>query len=78
MNEHIEDILVGGRPMTKLEKANKEIERLNNIINEIEDSIVGKINVLYQVKNQANAIQELRILLNKIKELKGCKVGDVI
>lgn len=33
MKEHIEDILVGGRPMTKLEKANKEIERLNNIIN---------------------------------------------
>lgn len=33
MKEHIEDILVGGRPMTKLERANKEIERLNNIIN---------------------------------------------
>ena len=35
MKEHIEDILVGGRPMTKLEKTNKEIERLKKGINEI-------------------------------------------
>jgi hypothetical protein len=28
VKEHIEDILVGGRPMTKLEIANKEIKRL--------------------------------------------------
>jgi hypothetical protein len=48
-----------------------EIERLNNIINEIEDSIVGKINVLYQVRGQSNAIQELNILLRKLRELKG-------
>lgn len=28
MNEHLQDILAGGRPMTKLEKAKKEIEKL--------------------------------------------------
>ena len=49
----------------------KEIERLSNIINEIEDSIVGKINVLYQVRGQSNAIQELSILLRQLRELKG-------
>ena len=49
----------------------KEIERLNNIINELEDSIVGKINVLYQVRGQSNAIQELSILLRQLRELKG-------
>lgn len=48
-----------------------EIERLNNIINELEDSIVGKINVLYQVRGQSNAIQELDILLRQLRELKG-------
>jgi hypothetical protein len=48
-----------------------EIERLNNIINELEDSIVGKINVLYQVRGQSNAIQELSILLRQLRELKG-------
>ncbi len=32
MNEHLQDLKSGGRPMTKLELANKEIERLNNII----------------------------------------------
>jgi len=48
-----------------------EIERLNNIINELEDSIVGKINVLYQVRGQSNAIQELSILLKQLRKLKG-------
>ena len=55
----------------QLREKTLEIERLNNIIEEIEDSIVGKINVLYQVKNQANAIQELNILLRQLRELKG-------
>ena len=58
-----------------LNKVNIELfgekNRLNNIINELEDNIVGKINVLYQVKNQANAIQELSILLRQLRELKG-------
>lgn len=36
MKEHIQDILVGGRPMTKLELANKEIERLNKVLEYIE------------------------------------------
>ena len=49
----------------------EEIERLNNIIDELEDSIVGKINVLYQVRGQSNAIQELSILLRQLRELKG-------
>lgn len=49
----------------------QETERLNNIINEIEDSIVGKINVLYQVRGQSNAIQELNILLRRLRDLKG-------
>ena len=53
------------------EELKQEIERLNNTINEIEDSIVGKINVLYQVKGQKNAIQELNILLRQLRELKG-------
>ena len=35
MNEHLQDLKSGGRPMTKLELANKEIERLNNIVNEV-------------------------------------------
>ena len=48
-----------------------ENERLNSIINELEDSIVGKINVLYQVRGQSNAIQELSILLRQLQELKG-------
>ena len=48
-----------------------ERDRLNNIINELEDSIVGKINVLYQVRGQSNAIQELSILLRQLRELKG-------
>jgi len=54
-----------------LKEKQQEIERLNNIINEIEDSIVGKINVLYQVRGQSNAIQELNILLRQLRELKG-------
>lgn len=54
-----------------LEGKDKEIKRLNNIINTLEDSIVGKINVLYQVKEQSNAIQELSILLKQLRELKG-------
>ena len=54
----------------KTKNAN-EINRLNNIINELEDSIVGKINVLYQVRGQSNAIQELGILLRQLRELKG-------
>jgi len=54
-----------------IDKKDLEIGRLNNIINEIEDSIVGKINVLYQVENQVNAIQELNILLRRLRELKG-------
>lgn len=54
----------------KVKNATKEIQRLNNIINEIEDSIVGKINVLYQVRGQSNAIQELSILLKQLRELK--------
>lgn len=49
----------------------KEIKRLNNIINELEDIIVGKINVLYQISGQSNAIQELNILLRQLRELKG-------
>ena len=54
-----------------IDNQDKEIERLNNIINELEDSIVGKINVLYQVRGQSNAIQELSILLRQLRELKG-------
>lgn len=58
-----------------LNKVNIELftekNRLNNIINELEDNIVGKINVLYQVRGQSNAIQELSILLRQLRELKG-------
>lgn len=54
-----------------LHEQEEENKRLNNIINEIEDSIVGKINVLYQVRGQSNAIQELSILLRQLRELKG-------
>lgn len=35
MKNHLEELKLGGRPMTKLELANKEIDRLNNIINEL-------------------------------------------
>lgn len=55
----------------ELERVINELDRLNNIINTLEDSIVGKINVLYQVKGQPNAIQELNILLRQLRELKG-------
>ena len=51
MNEHIEDILVGGRPMTKLEKANKEIERLNNIIKGLDNTIENLTEVVDKKEN---------------------------
>ena len=38
MKGYLEELLLGGRPMTELEiKQNKEIERLNNIINELQE-----------------------------------------
>ena len=37
MKEHLEELKLGGRPMTKLEKANKEIERLHSIIKEVRE-----------------------------------------
>lgn len=37
MKGHLEELLIGGRPMTELEiKQKEEIERLNNITNELE------------------------------------------
>ena len=63
MKEHIQDILVGGRPMTKLEQANKEIERLNNIINELEIYIVIKMNS-FGICNAGD-------IYYKLQELKG-------
>lgn len=80
MHEYIRQKLVIeklGEEIERLEKRNKEIyEGFNNIINTLEDSIVGKINVLYQVRGQSNAIQELSILLRQLRELKGGSSND--
>lgn len=78
-NDHIESIGEIAKSQSAIiqalsldnSKLEREIERLSNIINELEDSIVGKINVLYQVRGQSNAIQELSILLRQLRELKG-------
>ncbi len=51
-----------------IKRLEKEVVKRDNIINELEDSIVGKINVLYQVKGQSNAIQELSILLRQLQK----------
>ena len=60
MKEHIADILVGGRPMTKLEKANKEIERLNNIIKKYEKmSFVHEIDLQNRIDKAIEYIRQL-------------------
>ena len=39
MKGHLEELKLGGRPMTKLEKANNEIERLHSIIKEVREYV---------------------------------------
>lgn len=66
MKEHIQDILVGGRPMTKLEQANKEIERLNNELANIK-----------KFKNSILEELEKRTLeVNKLKNRKRGKMKE--
>ena len=48
MNEHLQDLKSGGRPMTKLELANKEIERLNKIRQQVIDELFDLKNMIYK------------------------------
>ena len=64
-------ICISKEEFIEYKQQKEENKRLNNIINELEDSIVGKMNVLYQVRGQSNAILELKILLRQLQELKG-------
>lgn len=84
MKEHIQDILVGGRPMTKLEQANKEIERLQEeldktrlselnkeyIINELEKELDRGYRDLFE-HELVNGRELITNIKNYIKELKG-------
>ena len=65
MKEHIQDILVGGRPMTKLELANKEIERLQDM-----DKILRNenINLKLRINKAIEYIEE------QSKFIKGCDI----
>lgn len=37
MNEHIEDILVGGRPMTKSERLQKRLDDIKNYLKQVHE-----------------------------------------
>jgi hypothetical protein len=65
VKEHLEELKLGGRPMTKLELANKEIERLNNIINELEKYIDE------DDWTSVNGEIAVRLIKLKLQELKG-------
>ena len=39
MNEHIEDILVGGRPMTKAERLQKRLDNIKNYLKQVHEEI---------------------------------------
>ena len=63
MNEHLQELKRGGRPMTKLELANKEIARLNNIINELEEYLIEQVEKSYS--------NDYDNVLDKLDKLKG-------
>jgi len=68
---HLEELLVGGRPMTELEiKQKEEIERLNNIINELEKWLKEK-QILYGINQQGFSWGVCGEALDKLQELKG-------
>ena len=48
----------------------KELERLNNIINELENKILVKLNRYYGEKDYRISHYDLEELLDKLKELK--------
>lgn len=71
MKGHLEELLVGGRPMTELEiKQKEEIERLNNIINELEKWLKEK-QILYGINQQGFSWGVCGEALDKLQELKG-------
>jgi hypothetical protein len=74
VKEHLEELKLGGRPMTKLELANKEIERLNNIINELEIHLKILLESCYQLEDEYNLnmkIETIEEISQKLQELKG-------
>ena len=66
MKEHLQDLKSGGRPMTKLEKANKEIERLkedNEYLNKVNIELSTKKNRLNNIINELEKwLKEKQIL----------------
>ena len=85
MKGHIEELLLGGRPMTELEiKQKQEIERLNNIIKGIEkycideieagNKALEKLSNLYNSSDNESFIKgqqaKCEHILDKIQELR--------
>lgn len=56
--------------LAELEMANKEIERLNNIINELENFIKTYSIPEFTLKEPHKLFMETKIILDKLQELK--------
>jgi flagellin-specific chaperone FliS len=74
VNEHLQDLRAGGRPMKKwkieLEEKDKEIERLNNIIKEVREyikaeKVIKEGNKLEQITNYEKKLLEMLDKENK-------------
>ena len=55
MNEHLQELLSGGRPMTKLELLQKENEELKKLITELNSKVMLKDK---QIKEALRIIEE--------------------
>jgi hypothetical protein len=80
VKEHLEELKLGGRPMTKLELANKEIERLNNIINELEIHLKILLESCYQLEDEYDLnmkIETIEEISQKLQELKGSEKSEL-